>query len=150
MSALLNAASRALVFAIATTWLPGILMAGAVAETPSSLQTKLATKVMMVVLENTDYAAALRQPFLASLAARGALLTHFSAEAHPSQPNYIAMIAGSTYGVSSDANVTLNGRHIGNLLEAKGLHGKSTPRGIRAIAIWAPRPAPTSGSTCPS
>src|SRR5438105_2796468 len=57
-------------------------------------------KVVVVVLENTDYAEGLKQPFLASLAAKGALLTKFQAEAHPSQPNYIAMISGSTQGVS--------------------------------------------------
>jgi hypothetical protein len=80
--------------------------------------------MMTVVLENTNYEAALRQPFLASLAGRGALLTHFTAEAHPSQPNYIALISGSTYGVTSDGNVSLDERHIGDLLEAKGLQWK--------------------------
>ena len=77
-----------------------------------------------MILENTGYEAALRQPFLKSLARRGALLTHFSAEAHPSQPNYIALISGSTYGVTSDANVTLDKPQIGDLLDAKGLKWK--------------------------
>ncbi len=84
-----------------------------------------APKIMTVVLENTNYAAALRQPFLASLAKRGALLTHFTAIAHPSQPNYIALVAGSTYGVDSDANVTLDKPHVGDLVEAKGLQWKA-------------------------
>jgi phospholipase C len=79
---------------------------------------------MTVVLENTNYEDALRQPFLASLARRGALLTHFTAEAHPSQPNYIALISGSTLGVTSDGNVSLDERHVGDLLEANGLHWK--------------------------
>ena len=79
---------------------------------------------MTVVLENTNYDAALRQPFLGSLARRGALLTHFTAEAHPSQPNYIALVSGSTFGVNSDGNVSLDQRHVGDLLEAKGLHWK--------------------------
>ena len=79
---------------------------------------------MTVVLENTNYEAALQQPFLASLVSRGVLLTHYSAEAHPSQPNYIALISGSTFGVASDANVDLDKRHIGDLLEAKGLQWK--------------------------
>jgi hypothetical protein len=82
------------------------------------------TKIMTVVLENTNYEDALRQPFLASLARRGALLTHLTAEAHPSQPNYIALISGSTFGVISDGNVSLDQRHIGDLLEAKGLQWK--------------------------
>ena len=90
-------------------------------------QTTAATpvpRIMVVVLENTNYAAALQQPFLAELAKRGALLTNFRAEAHPSQPNYIALVAGSTYGVTSDSNVTLDGRHLGDLMEAKGLQWK--------------------------
>src|ERR1700736_17368 len=82
------------------------------------------TKIMMVVLENTDYDTALHQPFLASLAERGALLTHFTAEAHPSQPNYIALISGSTFRVHSDGKVSLAARHIGDLVETKGLRWK--------------------------
>src|ERR1700676_4302528 len=86
-------------------------------------------KIMMVVLENTNYDAALHQPFLAALAKRGALLANFTAEAHPSQPNYIALISGATHGVTSDANVSLEGRQIGDLLEAKGLQWKAYAEG---------------------
>ena len=86
--------------------------------------TRSVSKIMTVVLENTNYDAALRQPFLKSLIRRGALLTNFSAEAHPSQPNYIALVSGSTYGVTSDANLTLDKPQIGDLLEAKGLSWK--------------------------
>jgi Phosphoesterase family len=100
-----------------------IVSAGSV--TASTLSANAAiTKIMTVVLENTNYEDALRQPFLASLASRGALLSHFSAESHPSQPNYIAMISGSTFGVTSDGNVNLDGRHIGDLLDAEGLQWK--------------------------
>src|SRR5579862_2196828 len=66
--------------------------------------TQSFSKIMIVVLENTDYDDALEQPFLASLAKRGMLLTNFTAETHPSQPNYIALVSGSTYDVTSDAN----------------------------------------------
>jgi hypothetical protein len=96
----------------------------AVATAETLRANTVITKIMTVVLENTDYDAALRQPYLASLARQGALLTHFVAEAHPSQPNYIALIAGSTYGVRSDANVGLDARQIGDLLETKGFQWK--------------------------
>ena len=86
--------------------------------------TEAPTKIMMVVLENANYADALRQPFIASLAGRGALLTNFAAEAHPSQPNYIALISGSTFGVTSDGDVSLDQRHLGDLVEGKGLKWK--------------------------
>jgi hypothetical protein len=102
--------------------LTGFAISGTVATaTPANIETHTFTKTMIVVLENTDYEEAMHQPFLASLAKRGALLANFTAEAHPSQPNYIALISGSTHDVTSDENVSLNGRHIGDLLEAKGL-----------------------------
>jgi hypothetical protein len=83
--------------------------------------TPLFNRVILVVLENTNYQEALQQPFMKSLAGSGALLTNFEAEDHPSQPNYIAMISGSTLGVSDDSSVDLGGRHLGDLLEDKGL-----------------------------
>ncbi len=77
-------------------------------------------KVVLVVLENTSYDKALAQPFLSSLARRGALLTDLSAETHPSQPNYIAMISGDTQGVRTDRPVTLDARNLGDLLTDAG------------------------------
>ena len=81
-------------------------------------------RVMVVVLENASYDEAAKQPFLASLGRRGALLSNVTAEAHPSQPNYLALVAGSTFGVRSDRNVDLEGSQLGDLLEAKGLQWK--------------------------
>ncbi|ORW75480.1 alkaline phosphatase family protein [Mycobacterium saskatchewanense] len=42
-------------------------------------------------------------PFLNALAARGALMTQSFAETHPSEPNYLALFAGSTMGVTKDS-----------------------------------------------
>jgi Phosphoesterase family len=83
------------------------------------------TKVMMVVLENTNYSGAMAQPFLSDFAKKGALLSNMSGVTHPSQGNYIAMVAGDTLGVTNDANVDLQAQHIGDLLEAKGLTWKA-------------------------
>jgi hypothetical protein len=94
------------------------------ADTPASGGGTRFTKIMIVVLENTDYDDALEQPFLGSLTQRGALLTRFLAETHPSQPNYLALVSGSTHGVHGDANVNIDARHVGDLLEAKGLQWK--------------------------
>ncbi len=74
---------------------------------------------MIVVFENANYRDVLEQPAFDNFARDGALLARFHAETHPSQGNYIAMVAGSTYGVSSDQLVDLDARHIGDLLEAK-------------------------------
>src|SRR4051812_21718212 len=64
-------------------------------------------KVVIIVLENTDYSEALNQPFLSQLVSRGALLSNYYAVTHPSQPNYIALISGSTHGVVDDGPVVL-------------------------------------------
>ena len=77
-------------------------------------------KVMIIILENANYRDALAQPFLGNLTKSGALLSQFYAEAHPSLPNYIALTAGTTSGVTSNGPVSLDLRHIGDLLEAKG------------------------------
>lgn len=77
-------------------------------------------RVMVVILENTDYGDALAQPFLGELAKGGALLAQSYAVTHPSQPNYIALIAGTFSGVVSNDPVDLAWRHIGDLLEAQG------------------------------
>ncbi len=118
--------AAAVAFVVAGLFVAGACVraapAAAAESRPQSL--KSVARIMTVILENTDYDAALRQPFLKSLIRRGALLKNFSAVAHPSLPNYIALIAGSTYGVTSDDNVTLDKPHIGDLLDAKGVSWK--------------------------
>ncbi|MGZ3694394.1 MAG: alkaline phosphatase family protein [Bdellovibrionota bacterium] len=86
--------------------------------------------VVQVIFENTNYASALKQPDFAALVKRGALMTKLSAQNHPSEGNYIAMIAGDTYGVASDANVNLSARHIGDLLEEAHLDWKVYAEGF--------------------
>ena len=76
--------------------------------------------VLIVVLENTNYGDAVQQPFLKEFASRGALLTNYHAVAHPSQPNYVALTAGTRAGVNGDGNVTVDLKNIADLLDAKG------------------------------
>lgn len=102
----------------------GALMVLAAAPAVGAFPRPPFEKVFIVVLENATYANALAQPFLADLASRGALLANFFGETHPSQPNYIALTAGSTYGVTSNLNVSLDVGHVGDLLEAAGLSWK--------------------------
>lgn len=56
-------------------------------------------RVLVIVLENTDYERAMQDPNLVALASQGASLTNFHALFHPSYPNYLAMIAGTDYGI---------------------------------------------------
>ena len=81
-------------------------------------------KVFVVVFENTNYKDALNQPNFKKIASEGALLTGFMAEEHPSQGNYIALVSGDSFNIKSDRPVNLDVRHLGDLLEAKGLNWK--------------------------
>ena len=62
--------------------------------------------IVVVVEENHSYAditSAADAPYIASLMRQGAVFTDAHAITHPSQPNYLALFAGSTFGVASDA-----------------------------------------------
>lgn len=86
-------------------------------------------RVLLIVLENTNYDVALRQPFMGQLARQGVNFTQFYAETHPSQGNYIAMIAGDTLGVTGDGRYDLAGDHLGDLLERTGKTWKTYAEG---------------------
>jgi hypothetical protein len=56
-------------------------------------------RVLTIVLENADYELASQDKNLAALAAGGASFTNFHALFHPSYPNYLAMVAGTDFGI---------------------------------------------------
>ena len=56
-------------------------------------------RVLIVVLENQSYVAAIKDPYLKQLADEWLEFTNFRGVEHPSYPNYLAMIAGSTFGL---------------------------------------------------
>lgn len=76
-------------------------------------------KTMIIIFENTDYDKALAQPFFNQIAKKGALLSNFNAEIHPSQANYIALISGTTNGVVGDGSQDVDAPNLVDLLEAK-------------------------------
>ncbi len=56
-------------------------------------------RALIIVLENVDYEVASKDKNLADLAAEGASFTNFHALFHPSYPNYLAMVAGTDFGI---------------------------------------------------
>jgi hypothetical protein len=61
--------------------------------------------IVVVIMENHDeneIIGNVQAPYINSLAAGGALLTDYTAITHPSQPNYFALYAGSTFGTADD------------------------------------------------
>ncbi|KAI9201878.1 phosphoesterase family-domain-containing protein [Polychytrium aggregatum] len=92
----------------------------------ASAQAAYPQRWVTVLLENTNYASAMADPYLGTnLTARGQLLTNYQAITHPSQPNYVALIGGSTLGVTSDSTVNLAYTSLVDLLEAKFISWKT-------------------------
>jgi acid phosphatase len=61
--------------------------------------------VVIVVEENKSEGRIIGNkaaPFITALAAGGANMTQSFAETHPSEPNYLALFAGNTFGVTKD------------------------------------------------
>ncbi|MGB3490687.1 MAG: alkaline phosphatase family protein, partial [Xanthobacteraceae bacterium] len=80
--------------------------------------------IVVVVEENHNYdeiAGSSQAPYINSLMANGASLTNFTAEAHPSQPDYFALYAGSTFGVTDDNAYSLPGPTLYTTLNNAGL-----------------------------
>jgi hypothetical protein len=81
-----------------------------VSEHPSSSHSPSPTsgavaRIAVVVMENRDYSSVIGSsdaPYVNGLAARYGLATNSYAVSHPSLPNYLALLAGSTFGINSD------------------------------------------------
>ena len=63
---------------------------------------KVFERVVIIFLENTQRSSALANPYLNALRKKGVFMTNAQGVTHPSQPNYIATIAGDTMGIADD------------------------------------------------
>lgn len=80
--------------------------------------------LFVIIFENHEYtsiAGNTNAPYFNSLAAQYGLATRFYAATHPSLPNYIALTAGSNYGITSDCtDCYLNVANLADQIEASG------------------------------
>jgi phosphatidylinositol-3-phosphatase len=107
--ALLLVGAAALAGLVATPLLPRVGLAAAAMPQPAH--------VVIVVEENRSEGRIIGSkaaPFINALAANGANMAQSFAETHPSEPNYLALFAGSTFGVTTDA-CPVNGGNTPNL-----------------------------------
>jgi phospholipase C len=85
--------------------------------------------VFVIVMENHEYGSVIGSaaaPYLNSLAANYGLATNYYAASHPSLPNYLALTAGSTFGIASDCTTCyVNATNIADQLEASGRSWKA-------------------------
>ncbi len=79
--------------------------------------------VWWIILENHEYGSIIgsqQAPYFNALAGQYGLATDYYGTSHPSEPNYIALVAGSTLGVASDGVYQLRAPSIFSELAAAG------------------------------
>ena len=90
--------------------------------------------VVVVVFENherSEIAGSSSAPTFAALARRGATLTGYDAVSHPSLPNYLALVSGSTHGISDDCtSCVVSGPSLADTLAAAGRTWKTYAEGL--------------------
>ena len=110
-----------------------ILLGLAAPATAAAPVPKLA-HVLIVVFENketTDVIGSADAPTFNALAARGALLTNYDGVAHPSLPNYLALVSGSTHGIVDDCvDCAVGGKSLVDTLAARGRTWKAYLEGL--------------------
>ncbi len=123
-------------------WLAACVLAGAAAGGAAARTGDAVPRVahvVVVVFENHERTTVLgsgRAPTFDALAARWAQATNYRAVAHPSLPNYLALVSGSTHGVTSDCTeCPQNGATIGTQLTGAGrrwgAYAEGYPNGAR-------------------
>ncbi len=91
-------------------------------------------RVVVIVFENKAPAAVLGNrdaPTFNSLASRNAVLSRYSSITHPSLPNYLALVSGSTHGIRSDCTSCLvSGPSLADTLERAHKTWKTYAEGL--------------------
>ena len=78
------------------------LAALAACASSSHAQVPALDHVVVVIMENHSYDQVRLKPYTASLIAISSTCTQSYAVTHPSLPNYLALWAGSTFGIAND------------------------------------------------
>eukprot|EP01129_Flabellula_baltica_P012083 TRINITY_DN539_c0_g3_i2.p1 TRINITY_DN539_c0_g3~~TRINITY_DN539_c0_g3_i2.p1 ORF type:complete len:241 (-),score=39.89 TRINITY_DN539_c0_g3_i2:367-1089(-) len=94
-------------------------------QTKTIIPGKYFDRLMVIMFENQGYDKVMEDPVFAHFASVGRNLDNFYAITHPSQPNYVAQLAGSKLSVDDDQNVNITETSVVDLLEAKGISWKS-------------------------
>src|SRR5438874_2330453 len=85
--------------------------------------------VFEIVMENHEYGSVIGRPdapYVNKLAASYGLATNYFAASHPSLPNYLALTAGSTFGIASDCTTCyVNATNIADQVESSGRSWKA-------------------------
>jgi phosphatidylinositol-3-phosphatase len=89
--------------------------------------------IMVVLEENRSYSEVIGNsnwPQLNALARANGLATHYFAVAHPSLPNYLALLSGSMQGVTDDGDYTFPGPAFPDQLSSAGVSWRAYMEGL--------------------
>jgi phospholipase C len=93
-----------------------------------------ASRVVLIALENREYDEVLgspEAPYLNALARRETVATRYHAVAHPSLPNYLALLGGSTFGISDDCTeCSARGSNLAQQLSRAGIPWRAYMEGM--------------------
>jgi phosphatidylinositol-3-phosphatase len=85
--------------------------------------------IFIIVMENHEYGSIIGSsaaPYINSLANSYGLATNYYGASHPSLPNYLALTAGSTFGITSDCTTCyVNATNIADQVEWSGRSWKA-------------------------
>lgn len=113
---------------------------------PADATTVAPTKVLTIVEENHGYTQAKAgMPYLMSLANKYAYASNYHATRHPSLPNYIAIVGGDTFGVTTDKEAIPSPKIGSN----HSVFGQAISKGLKAKSYeesMVGNCSPTSGS----
>jgi len=99
---------------------------------PPSASVPNFSHVYVIIFENKEYSSIVGSssaPYINSLVAQYGLSTGFSAERHPSEPNYIALTSGGTQGVTDDGVYNLSVNNLFDQVTASGRTWKAVMQG---------------------
>ncbi|CAG8957811.1 hypothetical protein HYFRA_00000150, partial [Hymenoscyphus fraxineus] len=115
-SALVAALGATVAIAASTPYVPG----------------KAFDRFFTIWLENQDYDRVIKNSYIKGLVKEGILLSNYIAHTHPSQPNYIASIAGDYFGLNHDdvIHIPENITTVVDLLDSRDISWKGYFEGI--------------------
>ena len=98
--------------------------------------------VVVIVFENKESTSVFGQrsaPTFNSYARRYAKLTRYYGVTHPSLPNYLALVSGSTQGITSDCtSCVVDAMSLADTIEASGRTWKTYAEGLPASGFLGP------------
>ena len=110
-------------------------------EPPSNSSVPAFDHIFVVVEENKRFDQIIGSssaPYINSLAARYGLAANYKPITHPSLPNYLALIGGSTFGITTDCNPTgtgacpVNATNLADRIDASGRTWRGSRRDVAA------------------